>query len=290
MGESGSTFPNGDNLGLEAGDLEFTERILYDVERFETVASRLIRASEHFLGFPFRLNPNGNGEGALDSEPSIVLREFDCMTFVETVLALGYSKSVEQFASLLSRLQYGSMPAAFENRLHFPYSQWALTNEKQGFFDIVRAPPMIKRISEVNVDTWLGFLPRNMLYGNVDFGSQEAIKAIGEIRRRLGKTYSFEMFSGSASTLLRMQMLKLGDIVGFTSLGGPLSQYPGERGSIAHLGIVVAVEPSVLIRAASSRFHKVVDRSLSKLAKGVGATEVEIVLLRTEKKSLNAFS
>jgi Protein of unknown function (DUF1460) len=244
------------------------------------VRSRLIQASAYFLGSSFDLNPIGEGADGIDQEPTVVATHFDCTTFVETALALAFAKSLPTFQQQLFRLRYGMSAVAFENRLHFPYSQWVLTNERQGFFRVVRTPPMRSRRSRVDVEKWLRFLPQNQMYGNVDFSSKEAIESIERILQTLGRQYSFDIASGSVQSLVRVRAFQSSDIIGFTSLGGTLAGYPGEGKSIAHMGIVVAVEPEVIVRAASRRVGKVIDLPLRGIGIDRALQGVEAVLLR----------
>jgi hypothetical protein len=87
-----------------------------------------------FLGTPYR-------EGTLESESPetlvVNLREFDCMTFVETVVALAClirsgDKSFERFRSLLQKIRYrAGRLQGYASRLHY-FSDWVHDNQRKG--------------------------------------------------------------------------------------------------------------------------------------------------------------
>lgn len=86
-----------------------------------------------FLGTPYR-------EGTLETEGPealvVNLREFDCMTFAETVIALAYlmksrERSFEHFRSLLKKIRYrAGRLQGYASRLHY-FSDWVHDNQKK---------------------------------------------------------------------------------------------------------------------------------------------------------------
>jgi len=94
----------------------------------------IVDIGKFFLGTPYR-------EGTLETEGPetlvVNLREFDCMTFVETVVALAClirsgDKSFERFRSLLQKIRYrAGRPQGYASRLHY-FSDWIYDNQKRG--------------------------------------------------------------------------------------------------------------------------------------------------------------
>lgn len=260
------------------------DAIIATIGKNADIETRILEATEPFLGAAFELNPTGEGPGSIDDEPLVVLNRFDCTTFIETVLALAHSQNSNDFCLLLSRVRYGGNFSRFENRLHFLYSQWVTENERQGFFRVIKSAPAIARREHVDVADWLKFMPESAMYSNINFDSPESLKSIGEIGKRLGRSYTVTIWSSEVEKLLQTRSFAKGDIVGFIGLGGDLSRYPGERNSITHMGIVVAVDPVVVIRAASRVFGKVMDASLSSITRRRGVAKVRAVLLRPGRR------
>lgn len=93
---------------------------------------KLLAIGMHFMGSPYV-------SGALETEGDerlvINLRELDCVTFVEYVVAI--AKTVEQydfngFAKILKDLRYrGDEAISYPSRLHY-FSEWILDKENKG--------------------------------------------------------------------------------------------------------------------------------------------------------------
>ncbi|WP_029510189.1 N-acetylmuramoyl-L-alanine amidase-like domain-containing protein [Marinilabilia salmonicolor] len=77
-----------------------------------------------------------------DENLVINLREFDCTTFVENVLALSYliksgNHSFDRFVDVLKDLRYrGGIISGYPSRLHY-FTDWLFDNEKKGVVHLV---------------------------------------------------------------------------------------------------------------------------------------------------------
>jgi len=92
-------------------------------------------ASEAFLGTPYVLSPLGEGAG-VDPDPRVRFDGVDCLTFVETALALGNAGDADDALAVLDDIRYrdGSAPA-FENRLHLMIAQWIPDQIRKGYLE-----------------------------------------------------------------------------------------------------------------------------------------------------------
>jgi cell wall-associated NlpC family hydrolase len=101
----------------------------------------VIETARFFLDKPYVVS-------TLEKEPEqliVNLREFDCTTFVETVLALSYtvkkseSPVFEDFCELLRQIRYRSGHINdYTDRLHY-FTDWIYENEKNGFvYDVTK--------------------------------------------------------------------------------------------------------------------------------------------------------
>jgi hypothetical protein len=99
---------------------------------------RLGAVSAPFLGVPYLHSPLGEGEG-VDPDPRLRWDQADCLTFVETVMALAVAGGRDRLLRVLDDVRYVAPPAAFANRNHFIESQWLPNNVRKGYVrDITR--------------------------------------------------------------------------------------------------------------------------------------------------------
>src|SRR5678815_3653970 len=92
--------------------------------------ARLLGLSEQLLGTPYAHSPLGEGEGQ-DPDPRLRLDRVDCLTFVETVMALALSSSVEDVVHVLDSIRYRSRPD-YSGRNHLMEAEWLPSNASKG--------------------------------------------------------------------------------------------------------------------------------------------------------------
>ncbi|MHB8877720.1 MAG: N-acetylmuramoyl-L-alanine amidase-like domain-containing protein [Myxococcaceae bacterium] len=95
------------------------------------VAQRLSAMSQGFLGTPYAASPLGEGSGK-DPDPTLRYDAVDCLTFVETTLALSLAPSAEGVEPLLGRVRYAS-EQAYDDRNHLMEAQWLPNNVAKGY-------------------------------------------------------------------------------------------------------------------------------------------------------------
>jgi len=84
-----------------------------------------------FVGYPYHLFPLGEGI----EKPRFDFSRFDCLTFVEEMLALTLSDSVDEVLPTLDRVRYKDGVVSFLARNHFPSIDW-IPNNSHLFRDI----------------------------------------------------------------------------------------------------------------------------------------------------------
>lgn len=101
---------------------------------------RLEHISRAFRNTPYAFSPLGEGPGhSPDPDPRLRFDQFDCTTFVETMLALSLSRDIDDSQHILDRLRYLNGSVSFATRKHFPAAQWIPDNIAAGFFvDVTR--------------------------------------------------------------------------------------------------------------------------------------------------------
>jgi hypothetical protein len=94
------------------------------------VAARMESVSARFLGYPYKVSPL---IGSADSPEVFTksLRQFDCVTYIESVVALSFARRPDDFASLLRKLRYENGNVSWDGRNHY-MTQWIRNNVRSG--------------------------------------------------------------------------------------------------------------------------------------------------------------
>ncbi len=98
----------------------------------EPFPARLDAISRAFLGTPYLESPLGEGAG-FDPDPLIRYDRVDCLTYVDTVLALASSPDPDHVLHALLQIRYRDGVPAFGHRNHLMMDEWIPDNEQKGF-------------------------------------------------------------------------------------------------------------------------------------------------------------
>jgi D-alanyl-D-alanine carboxypeptidase/D-alanyl-D-alanine-endopeptidase (penicillin-binding protein 4) len=98
------------------------------------IASRLRLVAETFLGRPYALEALIGGPDE-DEQLVIDLSRFDCVTYIEVLLALSRSRSTRGFVSELEKIRYRGGKVDWRWRHHY-FIDWMRHNEKRGVVKI----------------------------------------------------------------------------------------------------------------------------------------------------------
>ncbi len=95
------------------------------VARFRNLRRRILSHSLQMIGANYRPDPLGEGaQGVIDSDPRFQLAPVDCVTFVESTLALALAGTLDQAKRWMDRLRYSGTKIGFARRNHFMLSSW----------------------------------------------------------------------------------------------------------------------------------------------------------------------
>ncbi len=104
------------------------------MKRAQPVAVRVDSISRQFLGRPYVTNPL---IGSADT-PEVFIAGidgirggFDCVTYVETVIARSYARNSKDYASFLRRIRYESGRVDWKRRNHY-MTNWIRNNARAG--------------------------------------------------------------------------------------------------------------------------------------------------------------
>lgn len=192
-------------------------------------AGRIDVISRHFLGRPYKSNPL---IGTADTPEVFTasLDGFDCVTYIETVVALDRSFSVDDFTNWLRKIRYDRGLIQWARRNHYMTS-WIRNNVREGIISPLSMPavPMVSRERILNVVP--GLSPR-----------RTRLKCVPK-----------------RSVLRLQQFLQTGDLIFFASTRKHLDVF--------HAGIIVRDGKRVLMRHASRSKGFVVEQELSEFLK-----------------------
>ncbi len=126
------------------------------------LAERIGAVSELFLGFPYQDGCTGEGEG-VDADPPARYDVFDCVTFLEEVLALALAPDPAWTAWYRTQLRFAGGEPSYQARNHFFVMDWIAGNVEAGFVEDIT--PQLGEVSwirrEITAATWQGWRRRS---------------------------------------------------------------------------------------------------------------------------------
>ena len=127
------------------------ERLLSEAKYDHCAGSRIDVLSRRFLGHSYRPNPL---IGSADTSEvfTAALDGFDCVTYIETILALARASNVDDFVEWLRKIRYDRGRIRWERRNHY-MTLWIRNNVREGIIRPVSmaAVPIVSRKRVLNV-------------------------------------------------------------------------------------------------------------------------------------------
>jgi Protein of unknown function (DUF1460) len=201
--------------------------------------SRIDLISAHFVGRRYIEGSLGGGPD-VPEQLSATLEGFDCVTFIETVLALAISNSADEFADALRNIRYEGGEVDWFRRNHYMV-HWAEINEKQG---------LISNITE-------------------GAGTKKKTRFLSVVPGLEPAQASFRCFPKNSFARAR-SLMRTGDIILFASTRKELDVF--------HTGVIVIKDDEVLMRHATRTAGRVVEEPLTRFLKNNGMSG--FILLR----------
>lgn len=264
------------DMGLD--DVEFRNAEADTANIMTVLNSTIARANDNscissiakeYLGCPYR---SGTIEGEKE-RLRVNTEEFDCMTLVETTIALALTKSEgkpswRDFIGNLAKIRYRSgLPDGYGSRLHY-FSDWIVMNSYKGIIEEVTGH---FEGAKYEVKT-LNFMSSNRdLYPSLnDVNEYERIKQ-AEIGFR---SHRYPMIKTSQIAKAGKTFLKEGDIIAFTTAKKGLD--------VTHVGIITFINGTPrLIHASSKRGMVVIEETpLEKYALRLNASGIRVARLK----------
>lgn len=193
------------------------------MKRAQPVALRMESISRQFLGRPYVINPL---KGSADSPEVFTAstKGFDCVTYMETVIARSLAHTAKDFADKLRRVRYAEGRVDWKRRNHY-MTNWIRNNTRSGF------------VRPVN-------------FGTVSISKQRLLDMVP------GLPAQNQRFSCLPKRMLSKAAAKIhsGDLIFFASTRPHLD--------IFHCGIVIRDGERLLLRHASRSQGGVVEQEL----------------------------
>ncbi len=185
------------------------------------------------------------------------LRQLDCTTYVENVVALALcikdkQYSFKSFCDNLQKIRYRKGDAvSYPARLHY-YSEWIDDNTGAGICKEIQSPnPPFTRIQNV----WVNFMSRHSEKYPMLNGNKDNIEKIAQMEKKIsGRKYRYIPKSEIKNSKTLRQTIHNGDIIVIiTNINGLDTQ---------HLGFAVWHKDGLHLINASSVHHKVVEEPM----------------------------
>ncbi|HHH11103.1 MAG TPA: DUF1460 domain-containing protein, partial [Sorangium sp.] len=114
--------------------------------------ARLAAVSALFLGERYQLSPLGEGEdGAVDTDPVVRYDAFDCVTYVEEVMALSWYPTPRQSTRQLQQVRYAHGEISYAHRNHIMMAQWIPQNIAAGFVRDITAQVAPQKVRQARL-------------------------------------------------------------------------------------------------------------------------------------------
>lgn len=207
----------------------------------------------------------------------INLRQLDCTTYVENVLALtrcslSGQRSFAAFCKQLQMIRYEQGKVAYPQRLHY-FSEWIADNTRKGYVKEVQAPnPPFTKVQKLDID----YMSKHASHYPMLVKHPAWTKEIQKMEKRLnGKTFRYIPKATIANTSLFRKTIHDGDIIAIITQKAGLDT--------SHIGIAVWHADGLHMLNASQIRHQVVEEPMtlySYMKKHPSQTGIRIIRVR----------
>lgn len=249
-----------------------------------SLTDRIDFFSHRFLGRPYQLGALGEGvAGRFDQNPLYRFDCFDCLTYVNTVLALAKGHTCREFLQHLLRLNYYDAEPRYIKRFHFVSVDWNKQNQNAGYLrDITHEimgvnDEVIMQHATTNIDK-SSWIQRRSLE---DLKFIEQLQPMRpEVQLEMLHSLAADMQTQEAS-INYLPIAKLFDVDGYAYAkifdqiphasiieivrpNWALREKIGTNLHVSHIGFVIRTQKGLMYRQASSEEKQVIDIPLDR--------------------------
>lgn len=244
-----------------------------------TLEERIDALSHVFIGAPYADDSLGEDEqGQYDKDPLISFGEFDCTTYVETILAGAMSDSLDEFMPNLMSLRYKDGKVTFTARNHFPSLDWIPNNQDKlkDVTAIVAQTALMTATAIIDKTSWYQKMEKKNLHCDDDLSAH--CDALLDQFRKEGDVFSPELatvdYVPLTALYLRsdnaktdspkvdqslLERIPSGSVITMVRPDWSLKKWIGTNMNVSHQGLAVHKEGKLFLRHASVLYKKVVD-------------------------------
>lgn len=138
---------------IDPTDRQLIDSLLGSPQLSKSFLNRVDAISRYFMGVPYdSTGPTGEGNfDTVDTMSIYNIHRFDCLTYIEHVLALAMSSNADEFISQLQRLRYKDGNIDYLHRNHFFVIDWLANNKDIAIITPPnKAVTVTRRISKKN--------------------------------------------------------------------------------------------------------------------------------------------
>lgn len=276
-----------------------------------SLAQRVSFISAQFLGKSYETCPLGEGlHDDYDQFPLYRMDAFDCVTFVETVLALSLADNPQEFKQYIKRIRYKNGHVSFIDRNHFPDLDWNQNNQRQGILkDITRTiknkdhKPVFK-IAKAYIDkkAWYQYfsLEKIRLRKEDPIEQKKKLIQLKQLGQELQGQVSYLPYiplsvlfdKKGQENLFLFNQIPQAAIIEIVRPNWDVEQKIGTRMNVSHLGFAIWKNHTLYFRASSSVFHRVTDIPLVEYLRNtlksptIRGINVQIILPKSNHKNV----
>lgn len=233
--------------------------------------------SHVLLGVVYVGGSVGEGEGGrYDKDPLVRFDEFDCTTYVETILAGMMSATSDEFESRLMRLRYKDGHVSFVSRNHFPSLDW-LPNNQDKLVDItaiVAGDAVLEAKTIIDKAAWYQHLKDNVIH--CDSATSEDCQSLLAQLQAEGQAFQPEsasllyvpfthLFHGENREVNHalLERIPSGSVINMVRPDWALKKWIGTNMNVSHQGIAIRKNDTLYLRHASVVHKKVLDENFA---------------------------
>lgn len=245
-------------------------------KKIDTQFARINFLTQLFLGEPYVNGALGEGHlGRFDQNPLYRTDAFDCVTFVNTVLALTIAKNLQNFKEIMTAINYYQATAQYQYRYHFMNLDWNRQNQKLGVIAEVTEQicneegQSLAERSQTIIDRPNWFRRRTLADIKLltELSANEALNRLNELHQ-LADSMVIEMSELAYIPIENLFLEKLPKNKFFSQMpdlflveivrsNWDLQQEIGTKLDVSHVGFALRIGNKLIFRHASSRLGKV---------------------------------
>ena len=135
----------------ENSSLSSLRQLHHDTDTIKSYSNRLQFFSKKLLGKPYFLGPTGEGRfGLISSSPLADFNQFDCVTYIESVMSLAETNHSLETLDTLQKIRYHNGSISYSSRNHYFIEDWIKSNSNR--VQLLKLPGSIEVRKEIYKD------------------------------------------------------------------------------------------------------------------------------------------